>query len=63
MDAKCQIDDETIEEFALGRREDLLEHVESCNDCQKKAVEAREFIANVKAVFSRIALGRKRAKN
>lgn len=60
----CDIDDESIEMYALGRLEDadLRGHIDMCANCAARVNQSRRFIALMKKTLARHQLvGVKRA--
>ena len=44
------VDDDRLELYVMGRLDDpgLSEHLETCERCQARAVEAREYVRDLK---------------
>jgi hypothetical protein len=53
----CGIDDETIEQYALGKLKDadpwLVTHLPTCVDCLARIKEAREWAHHMKLALER----------
>ena len=44
------IDDDTIELYVMGRMDDpvIREHLDTCEGCQARVIEAREYIQDMR---------------